>query len=58
MQTIAKYVFTFILAHLTALTIVPASEDKETEQTISTSVERPNTCKSFKVEKEVVIQVV
>ncbi len=54
MQTIAKLVFTFILAHLTALTIVPA-EDKETEQTISTSVERPNTCKSFKVEKEVVI---
>jgi len=57
MQTIAKYVFTFILAHLTALTIVPA-EDKETEQTISTSVEQPNTCKSFKVEKEVVIHVV
>ena len=57
MQTIAKLVFTFILAHLTALTIVPA-EDKETEQTISTSVERPITYKSFKVEKEVVIHVV
>ena len=57
MQTMAKLVLTFILAHLTALTIVPA-EDKETEQTISTSVERPNTCKSFKVEKEVVIHVV
>ncbi|MCP4976506.1 MAG: hypothetical protein GY931_10125 [Maribacter sp.] len=57
MQTIAKFVFTFILAHLTALSIVPV-EEKETEQTISTSVERPNSCKSFKVEKEVVIHVV
>lgn len=57
MQTIAKFVFTFILAHLTALSIVPV-EEKETEQTISTSVERPNSCKSIKVEKEVVIHVV